>query len=157
MWRARAARYAPAPCRVVSLRRGGALLAAVVLLPATAVSAAAATKHGITPTAPRAGSTVALGTATTFKLRVRGSGPVYVHVCRSPKRDKHGVICDRELIQRAKRVGARRYAAKVRFFDFPTFWLNQAGTYYWQANRIACVKDTTDCRQEGPVVKFRVG
>ena len=50
-----------------------------------------------------------------------------------------------------------RFSAKMRFFDFPEFWLNNPGTYYWQAYRIDCEGDLSDCKQEGPVVKFRVG
>ena len=49
------------------------------------------------------------------------------------------------------------FVFKPKFFDFPTFWLNTPGTYYWQAHRIACDDGgTSDCRQEGPVVRFRV-
>ena len=38
-------------------------------------------------------------------------------------------------------------------------WLNSPGTYYWQAYRIECIvgSDLSDCRQEGPIVKVKVG
>ena len=45
----------------------------------------------------------------------------------------------------------------MKFFDFPEFWLNSPGTYYWQAFRIACTAASSDCRKEGPIVKFKVG
>ena len=46
------------------------------------------------------------------------------------------------------------YAYTPRFHDFPGFWLNTPGTYHWQAYRLACVR--SDCRAEGPIVRFRV-
>jgi hypothetical protein len=42
----------------------------------------------------------------------------------------------------------------ARVYDFPGFWLDRRGTCYRQAYRIHCVG--RDCRQEGPVVRFRV-
>jgi hypothetical protein len=126
---------------------------AVVVLPG---SAAAATKNGITPKAPKAGATVPAGKSPTFRMKVTGPGQVWVHVCKSKARDADGVICNTESIGRAhKKAGEHRY--KPRFFDFPAFWLNSPGTYYWQAHRIHCSAGTSDCRQEGPVVKLRVG
>ena len=50
-----------------------------------------------------------------------------------------------------------RFKLKAPFFDFPEFWLNSPGTYYWQAHRIDCDATISDCRQEGPTVKFKVG
>jgi len=65
------------------------------------------------------------------------------------------VICNTTAIGRArKRDGRFRY--KPRFFDYPEFWLNVPGTYYWQAHRIAC-SGGGDCQAEGSVVRFRVG
>ena len=52
-------------------------------------------------------------------------------------------------------LGGDAYEFKPKFYDFPTYWLNRKGTYYWQAFRVACTK--RDCRQEGKVVRFRVG
>ena len=88
-------------------------------------------------------------------MRARGSGQVWVHVCKTKRQNADGVICSKESIGRArKRDGVFRY--KARFFDFPGFWLNTPGTYYWQAHRISCEGDLSDCRQEGPIVRFRV-
>ena len=84
-----------------------------------------------------------------------GKGVVYVHVCKSKKKDSEGVICSEESIGRAKKKGGT-YKFKAPFFDFPAFWLNSPGTDYWQAHRISCEGDLSDCRQEGPIVKFRV-
>ena len=127
------------------------IVAGALLLPS---SAAAATKNGITPLAPKAGTSVPAGKSPTFKMRVKGKGQVYVHVCKSKKKAKDGRICNKADIGRArKKGGSFRYTPK--FFDFPAFWLNSPGTYYWQAFRIQCT-GSSDCYLEGPIVKFRV-
>ena len=126
------------------------LITGLLVLP---TSASAATKNGITPLAPKAGTSVPAGKSPTFKIRTKGPGTVWVHVCKSKRKDKNGVICHKASIGQAKKKrGIYRY--KPQFFDFPAFWLNSPGTYYWQAFRIDC--EGSDCNQEGPVVKFRV-
>ena len=129
------------------------IVAGALLLPSSAV---AATKHGVTPLAPKAGKSVPAGERPTFKIRAKGPGQVWVHVCKSKKKDKDGLICTKEAIGRAKKKSGT-YKFKAPFFDFPEFWLNSPGTYYWQAHRISCEGDINDCRQEGPTVKFKVG
>jgi hypothetical protein len=134
-----------------------ALMTAAVISLAIAPAASAAAKNGITPVSPKSGATVATGQSPMFKLRVKGAGQVWVHVCKSQKKDSEGVICSTEAIGRAKKKGSV-YQYKPKFYDFSTFWLNSPGTYYWQAHRIQCEGgDTSDCRQEGPIVKFKVG
>jgi hypothetical protein len=121
--------------------------------------ALAATKNGITPTSPKAGKTIPVGKRPTLKGRVSGSGSIFVHVCKNKKKDKEGVICPdpgkAEAIQQAKRKGGK-FSVKMKFFDFPEFWLNAPGTYYWQAYRIDC-SGGSDCKKEGPIVKVKVG
>jgi hypothetical protein len=137
------------------------LLLLLVLLGLLAVPtvALAATKNGITPTSPKAGKTIPAGKRPTLKGRVNGSGSIFVHVCKNKKKDKEGVICPdpskAEAIQQAKRKG-NKFSVKMKFFDFPEFWLNAAGTYYWQAYRIDC-SGGSDCKKEGPIVKVKVG
>ena len=123
---------------------------------ALAGPAAAATKNGITPLAPKAGTSVPAGKAATFRMKVADPGAgVFLHVCKSNKRDKQGMICKKAtILQAKKRKGA--WEAKQTFFDFPAFWLNNPGTYYWQAYRIECRSGSSDCKQEGPVVRFKV-
>ena len=134
------------------------LLLALTALLAVPTVAFGATKHGITPKSPRAGSTIPVGEGTTMKGKVKGKGQVYVHVCKSKKKDSTGVICSKADIKKAKKKNGR-FTAKITFFDFPAFWLNNPGTYYWQAFRIDCIvgSDLSDCNQEGPIVKFKVG
>jgi hypothetical protein len=134
----------------------GALVAAGVSLAVFASSASAQSARGITVVSPKSGKTVAVGERPTFKMRVRGPGQVWVHVCKSKAKDSDGVICSDESIGRASKKGSQ-YQYKPRFFDFPEFWLNSPGTYYWQAHRIDCAGDPSDCRQEGPIIRFKVG
>ena len=122
---------------------------------ALAGPAAAATKNGITPLGPKAGTSVPSGKAATFRMRVNDPGAgVFMHVCKSNKRDKQGMICKKATILQAKKRNGV-FQAKQTFYDFPAFWLNNPGTYYWQAYRIECT-GSSDCKQEGPVVRFRV-
>ncbi len=98
-----------------------------------------------------------VGKRPTFKMKVKGQhNGVYVHVCKSPKKDADGLICTKESIGKAKKQRGSRYAYRAKFFDFPEFWLNNPGTYYWQAHRVSCEHGIGDCRIEGPVVKFKV-
>src|SRR5215212_8395302 len=129
---------------------------AITGLLAAAPAASAATKHGVTPVAPKAGSSVPAGQSPTFKMRIKGKGAVFVHVCKSKKKDSSGRICNKADIGRAKKKGST-FRYRPKFFDFPEFWLNTLGTYYWQAYRIACESgNLSDCYQEGPIVRFRV-
>jgi|SRR5215213_4963821 len=134
------------------------LLLALAALLAVPTVALGATKNGITPKSPKAGATIPAGKRPTITGKVKGPGQVYIHVCKSKKKDKDGLICFKGAIQKAKKKNGK-FSAKMKFFDFPAFWLNSPGTYYWQAHRIACIagSDLSDCRQEGPIVKFKVG
>jgi hypothetical protein len=133
-----------------------ALTAAPLAALALAGPAAAATKNGVTPVAPKAGGSVPAGKSATFRMKVSDPGAgVFVHVCKSKKQDKQGMICKKAtILQAKKRKGA--WQAKQTFYDFPAFWLNNPGTYYWQAYRIECTSGSSDCKQEGPVVRFKV-
>ena len=126
-----------------------------LLLVTFSATAFAATKNGVTPVAPKAGASVPAGQSPTFRMKVTGPGPVWVHVCKKAGRRADGTICSKESIGQARKKGGElRYTP--RFYDYDAFWLNTPGTYYWQAHRIDCSTGTNDCRQEGPVVKFRV-
>lgn len=136
------------------MRRLLVLLVALATLCASSV-ALAATKNGITPKTPKAGATVDVGSRPTFSGRFKGPGQIYVYVSKSRKRDADGLIGKDAMIQRARKKDGR-FKTRAKFFDFPAFWLNTPGTYYWQAHRINCAEND-DCQQEGPVVKFKVG
>jgi hypothetical protein len=127
----------------------GALLAALVL------AGSAEASGGITPLSPKRGAAVRAGESPTFRMRVKGPGTVWVHVCESKRRDSKGVICKEPGIGQARKKGGV-FMYKPRFFDFPEFWLNQPGTYYWQAYRIHCDNGLRDCQQESAITKFSV-
>ena len=131
------------------------LVGTFALLVVAAAPAFGATKHGITPITPAQGDEVPKGAAPTFRLRARGEGEVWVRVCSSARTDRDGVICDRLALGRATRHKGGIYTFKPRVRRFPGFWLNRPGDYHWQAYRLACVR--SDCRAEGPIVRFRVG
>ena len=137
----------------MTLRSLAAVLTAGALLAGASPALAAS---GITPLSPKSGSTVPAGQSPTFKMRVKGAGQVWVHVCKSKQKDSDGVICSDESIGRAKKKGGV-FQYKPKFFDYDEFWLNSPGTYYWQAHRIQCESGIDDCLQEGPIVKFKVG
>lgn len=137
------------------MRRLLTLCLSVALLAAAAAEGVAATKNGITPVAPKAGGSVPAGRAPTFRMRVSGPGTVWVHVCRSSRRRADGTICSTASIGQASRRGGE-FRYRPKFFAYDSFWLNVPGTYYWQAHRIDCAGGTEDCKQEGPVVRFRV-
>jgi len=134
-------------------RRLRLLALTLTLALAAAASAVAATRHGVTPVAPTGGSSVPAGKAPAFRVRASGPGQVWIRVCKKNKTNRAGVICAKESIGRAKKKdGAFEY--KPRVHDYSGFWLNSPGAYYWQAYRIAC--NASDCRQEGPIVRFQV-
>jgi hypothetical protein len=137
----------------MTLRSLAGVLATGALL---AGAAPAFASGGITPLSPKSGSTVPAGQSPTFKMRVKGGGQVWVHVCKSKAKNADGVICSDESIGRAKKKGGV-IQYKPKFFDYPEFWLNSPGTYYWQAHRIQCESGIDDCLQEGAIVKFKVG
>jgi hypothetical protein len=127
-------------------------LAAAALLAAPAWAA-----HGITPLSPASGATVRVGTRPTFRLRVHGPGAVWVRVCRSKRRHRDGTICDGADLGRAHRRRGSLFTYRPPLFRFAGYWLERRGTYYWQAYRLDCGASLRDCRQEGQVIRFRVG
>ena len=131
-----------------------ALVAGALLL--LALPAFAATLHGVTPVAPRAGAIIKAGSPPTFKAKAVGGGTVWVHVCKSKRKNAEGVICTKAVIAQMKKKNGV-YQHKPKDYTFDTYWANTPGTYYWQVHRIQCEEeDTSDCRQEGPILKFRI-
>ena len=128
------------------------------VLAALALSASPAlAKNGVKPISPKAGDSIPVGKRPTFKMNIVGDHTgVFVHVCKSKRKDGDGMICTDEVIGKAKKKRGTRYEFKAKFFDFPEFWLNSPGTYYWQAYRTACNAAIDDCKAEGKIVKFKV-
>ncbi len=135
------------------------LAAFCVLALASPALTPAAAKNGVTPLTPKSGTTVEQGSRPLFKVRSTGKGTVWVVVSKSRKRDKEGVIKSnsKTFFKQAKRKSGSTFQVKASFFDFPEFWLNSPGTYYWQAFRIDCTGNLKDCKRESTIVKFRVG
>lgn len=107
--------------------------------------------------APKKGAQLPVGKTPTFKVRSTGHGTVWVHVSKSAKRARDGVIRDDAVIVQAHKRG-KYYVVKPQFFAYPSFWANQKRKWYWQAYRIACGEEpkASDCKVEGPVRSFRL-
>ena len=121
------------------------------VLAALALSAAPAlAKNGVKPISPKKGDTVPAGKRPTFKMNITGDhNGVFVHVCKSRRKDDDGMICHDEVIGQGEEEDGSRFELKAPFFDFPEFWLNKPGTYYWQAYRSACNAASTTARPRG--------
>jgi hypothetical protein len=139
-----------------TLRTAAILVVGSLILAGLVGVAAAATKHGVTPLSPKNGKTLAVGTAPTFKVRAKGGGTVWIHVCKNAKKNKKGVICFKADIGQAHKKGGV-YQWTPKKFDFPGFYQVTPGTYYWQAFRIDCTTNLNDCNKESKVTKFKVG
>ncbi len=127
----------------------------VAVLCAAAVPALAATRNGVTPVAPKAGAQLAAGKAVTFRGEVSGGGSVWIRVCASRKTGRAGLICASGLQTRARRDGSS-WRATPPVYDFPAYWLNSPGRWYWQAHRVSCDLSGRNCVKPGPVLAVRV-
>ena len=133
------------------------IIPAVVLATLALSASPALAKNGVTPISPKQGDSVPARERPTFKVNVTGDhSGVFVHVCKSKRKDDDGMICHDEVLGKAKKKRGSRFEYRAKLFDFPEFWLNTPGTYYWQAYRTACNASLNDCKAEGPVVKFKV-
>lgn len=133
-------------------------LAVLLLSGALASVALAATQGGITPMAPKKGATVAVGSQPVFRGTFTGDGQVWVRVSKSRKANQFGVIKpNRDTMQQRAKLKGGRFRVKARFFNYPEFWLNRPGTWYWQAHRIPATCSGPDCLVEGPITRFKVG
>jgi hypothetical protein len=139
----------------VVMRRRLLLPLLVLVLAAVAVPAFAATRNGVTPTSPKQGTQLSAGEAVTFAGRVSGSGSVWIRVCKSGKRNAAGLICAGGLQTRAKRDGSR-WRVTPTVYDFPGYWANTPGRWYWQAHRVFCDTSGRNCAKAGPVQTVRV-
>lgn len=109
------------------------------------------------PVSPKNGAALPVGKTPTFKIRSSGKGTVWVHISKSSKRDRTGVIKNDASIGQAHKKG-RYFVYKPKFYDYPGFWANHAKKWYWQAFRISCGEEpnSSDCNVEGPVRSFRL-
>jgi hypothetical protein len=127
------------------------VLAGALVVLALTSAAAAETRNGITPLGPERGAQLAASEPIVFRVRSRGAGRVFLHVCRKRERVVDGVICKQPLIREMRRVeDSRRFRWTEDAFGL------DPGRYYWQAYRIRCEDGARDCRQEGPIHRMRV-
>lgn len=131
----------------------GATLALLVLAPS-----ARAFDPSLPPTSlePVDGAGLPTRSAPIFRVQTQPGEPsLWLHISRSPTTDAKGVIgSDAHLDTfRASPLGADVYEVQPIFYDHPGFWMNEPGTYYWQAYRISYANGA-DGAIEGPVRSF---
>ncbi len=100
------------------------------------------------------------GTAPVFRVRAQpgeGYSYLWLYISRSPQTDYRGLIgSDVELEQfSVSAPGSDLYDAKPFNYDYPGFWMNTPGVYYWQAYRISYA-GSPDGAVEGPVRSFKI-
>ena len=84
--------------------------------------------------------TLPTGVAPLFRIRTFAEDRyLWLYVSRSPARDATGMIDkDVEIEPFAQSASDPAvWEAKPEFFDYPAFWMNTPGTYYWQPYRIS--------------------
>jgi len=136
------------------------LTAAVAVALVAAGGASSLVSQVPTLLSPPAGATFAAGTRIAFQIR----GDVYsterylwLHVSRSPAIvETCGVIDDDvELEPFARTADPAVFEARPAFFDFPGFWMNTPGTYYWQVHQIEFAGGADGCL-ESEVRSFQI-
>lgn len=132
-----------------------ARLALALLIVAVAVPTAIAQIPKPSPVSPANGASLPAGKTPTFKVRSSGAGTVWIHISKSARKNREGVIGNDAHIGQARKVRGTTFSHKPKFFNYPAFWANQRRTWYWQAYRIAC-GEQADCKVEGPVRRFRL-
>lgn len=109
---------------------------------------------------------VSRGGNVTFQVDGAGSSRVFLVVAKAKDRDRlENVTSDsiRRLpfVREMQSRGGGRYAYKVTgssYKAYEDFWLNNPGTYAWNAVRVDCdaAGGTTDCNLEGTPRTFPV-
>ncbi len=108
---------------------------------------------------PKAGGVLALGSEPTFKVRDTSQAArkykVYITIGTSKKRTKNG---DLERTEIGTFTSTTRSRATYKYvpedYSFPTWFMNRAGKYYWQAFHIDCA--VKGCHVHSKIRSFRV-
>ncbi len=141
-------------------RRTGRIIIAATAALALAASAAQA-DVGPKLLSPAAGKAFEVGARPTFTASDRGdafNGTVWLTISKFRRTDRHGQIkqSDGGTFTSMRRRRGGKYAYTPPDYSFPGWFMATPGTYYWQAYRIECSSGSSDCKQEGPVVRFKV-
>jgi hypothetical protein len=130
-------------------------LAAGLLIPGVAAGASPA------QIAPKRGSALALGSQPTFKVRDTSAAArkynVFVTVSTSKTPSRSGDLRKTQIGTFAEmhRRGST-YSYKTPVYNFPTWFMVRAGTYYWQAFRIDCRVAPHGCHVHSKIRSFKV-
>lgn len=124
----------------------GCLVGALVL--AVGVAQARADLTPIELLDPAQGQILATGAQIAFHIRTHpGDQYLRLNVSRSPAiADACGTIgVEADGAGFQPTADPSVYEATLAFFDFPSFWMNTPGTYYWQAYRIEYGEGADGC------------
>ena len=120
----------------MTLRSSSPVCSRPASLLATAGPALAAS--GITPLSPKSGATVPAGKSPDLQDARQGRGPGLGPRLQVQEEEHRRRDLQRRVDRPGQEEGQHLHQYKPKFFNFPEFWLNSPGTYYWQAHRIQC-------------------
>jgi hypothetical protein len=108
---------------------------------------------------PKAGATVAIGARPAFKVRDSSAAAkkykIFITISTTRKTTRNG---DLKRTSVGTFTGTTRkgdvFTYKPPAYDFPTWFLARAGTYYWQAYRIDCAVE--GCHIQSKIRSFKV-
>lgn len=129
----------------VAVPRRSSLTLAVLCAALALVALAPAAYADVAPKlrAPGEGKTLAVGSEPIFKVLDRGQAyqrKVWLTISSSKKRDRYGQLKRGKFgtfTSMTRKRGAL-YTYQPEDFTFPEWFMNRAGTYYWQAFHINC-------------------
>ena len=145
--------------RMPRSRTVGGLLVTGTLTVGLALPAAAGPGAPVA-VAPKPRAVLALDSQPTFKVRDGSAAArrykVWIRISTTKKRTRKGELRETEVgtFAQMKRKGkVHRYTAPD--LDFDTWFMDRAGTYYWQAYRIDCAASKS-CRVFTKIRSFKV-
>lgn len=134
------------------MRRLHGLLLTAAALALVFIAGASSTTHQVAPqlVEPVSGAKFTAGSKLVFSVRAdqyTSTGHLWLTVSRFPTiRNACGTIGeDVELESFEPTADPTLFEARPEFFDYPGFWMNTAGTYYWQAHVISYAGGADGC------------
>jgi hypothetical protein len=140
-------------------RRTTALLAVGAGLALAAATPTVANAAGPTLLKPKAGATLAIGSQPAFKVRDASAQArqykVFITISTTKKTKRNGDLKQTDIGTFAGTTRKRDvYTYKAPAYSFPTWFMQRAGTYYWQAFHIDCA--VKGCHVHSKVRSFKV-
>lgn len=111
---------------------------------------------------PNANSTLAMGSPAVFQVRDRSADArrfgVFITISTTKQRTRKGDLKKTKVgtFSKAERDGRNTFSYQAPQHVFPTWFMNMAGTYYWQAYHIDSTCLRRDCKVRSKVWRFGV-